>query len=260
MDQDAAEMKELLYSSLQEIINTAGGEAIVPLKEAFGSVTMLSPRLIEGTIFYPSTKIFEINLISSDRKEVEARMSLDFMEQDLSVEHERLKQDSKLDDTGLFNKKYFLEVLSSMESKFAKNGYFSIIFADINRLKYVNDTYGHDAGDIYIQSAANVLKQSCRFSDFCFRVGGDELVILLPKCRKEDTLHVLNRMNSIMNSENLEFENSSGKTERVSLHMSIGVASTSEGIPANEVLKAADQRMEGNKKDWYRMQELSRRK
>ena len=45
---NSPDMEELLYSSLQEIINTAGGEAIVPIKENFGSVTMMSPRLSWG--------------------------------------------------------------------------------------------------------------------------------------------------------------------------------------------------------------------
>ncbi|MFK7825414.1 MAG: GGDEF domain-containing protein [Oligoflexales bacterium] len=259
IDENASEMQELLYSSLQEIINTAGGEAIVPIKETFGSVTMMSPRLIEGTLVYPSTRIYEIDLITEDGKEIEARMSLDLMEQDLNVEHERLKQDSKLDDTGLFNKKYFLEILAKFEEKFKKEGYFSIIFADINRLKFVNDTYGHDAGDAYIQTAANIIKQSCRFSDFCFRVGGDELVILLPKCTKEDTTHVINRMESLMANEVMKFDNSKGVMEDVLVHMSVGTASTSEGIAATDILKTADQRMEENKKEWYRNQVFTRR-
>lgn len=259
LDQDTTEMQELLHSSLQEIINTAGGEAIVPIKETFGAVTMMSPRLIEGRLTYPSTRIYEIDLVTEDGKEIEARMSLDLMEQDLNVEHERLKQDSKLDDTGLFNKKYFQEVLAGFEVKFAREGYFSIIFADINRLKFVNDNYGHDAGDAYIQTAANIIKQSCRFSDFCFRVGGDELVILLPKCTKEDTTHVINRMNSLMSNEVMKFDNGKGVMEDVKVHMSIGVASTSEGIPANDILKVADQRMEENKKEWYRNQVFQRR-
>lgn len=259
LDENASEIQELLYSSLQEIINTAGGEAIVPIKETFGSVTMMSPRLIEGHLIYPSTRLYEIDLITPDGKEIEARMSLDLMEQDLNVEHERLKQDSKLDDTGLFNKKYFQEVLAGFEVKFAREGYFSIIFADINRLKFVNDNYGHDAGDTYIQTAANIIKQSCRFSDFCFRVGGDELVILLPKCTKEDTAHVLNRMESFMKNEIMKFDNGKGVMEEVRVHMSVGTASTSEGIPATDVLKTADQRMEENKREWYRNQVFTRR-
>lgn len=254
-------MSELLYSTLQEIINTAAGEAIGTVKETFGAITMMSPRLIEGYLMYPATKIFNIDfVVEGEKLEVEARMSLDLMEQDLSVEHEKLKEDSKMDDTGLYNKKYFLEILAKMEERFKNDGFFSIIFADINRLKYVNDTYGHDAGDAYIQAACNIIRQSCRFSDYCFRVGGDELVIVLPKCGKEDIVQVVNRINSFMKTEVIRGKKEDGTNEQIEVHMSIGSASNSEGIPVDQVLKVADQRMEQNKRDWYESMDLTRRK
>ncbi|MCB9228833.1 MAG: diguanylate cyclase [Deltaproteobacteria bacterium] len=258
---DSAEMAELLNSTFQEIINTAAGEAIGAIKANFGVVTMLSPRLIEGTLDYPATRLYNFSFLSDKNHSiVEARLSLDLMEQEINVEHERLKKDSRLDVTGLFNKKHFIETLAEVEKRFERSGYFSVIFADINRLKYINDTYGHDAGDAYIQAACNILRQSCRYSDFCFRIGGDELVIILPKCMKEDIIHVLRRIESLTSIAHIEVQDSAGRPVQVGVNMSIGYASNSEpGIGVSDVLKTADSRMEENKREWYKTQNISRR-
>lgn len=57
-------------------------------------------------------------------------------------------------------------------------GSFGVIFCDLNGLKYINDTYGHSAGDHYIKTFSDFLRKSFRSSS-CFRIGGDEFVVLL---------------------------------------------------------------------------------
>ena len=208
------ELVNLAYSTFKEIINTAGGEAIGVVRDSFGPTTMMTPRLIEGKLFYPSTKIYNIALKDTAAGiEIEARFSVDLMEQEINVEHEKLKLDSKMDETGLYNKKYFQEVLDSMDEMFANVGSFSVVFLDINRLKFVNDTYGHDAGDSFIKHAANIVRQSCRFSDYCFRHGGDEIVILLPKCSLDESFHVVNRIQDLMKTTCIKV-NEAGKEKK----------------------------------------------
>lgn len=256
-------MSELLYSTLQEIINTAAGEAIGHIKDNYGVVTMMSPRLIEGHLIYPATQIYSLSFSSEQNScQLEGKLSIDHMEQEINVEHEKLKKDSRLDDTGLFNKKHFIEVLADIEKKYdVAGGFYTIIFIDINRLKFVNDTYGHDAGDAYIQGACNILKQSCRFSDFCFRIGGDELVIILPKCKKEDAAHVIRRIRTLTNTSYIEVNDEKNEVQQIQINMSIGCASNSEkDVKTNDVLKTADMRMEEDKREWYKQQDFSRRK
>jgi len=106
---DDKDLLPLLHSTLQEIINTAAGNAIGTLRDIFGAVTLLSPRLIEGKIYYPATYIYSASLEeTSGAIRVDAKASFDLMQQQIHTDHERLKSESKLDDTGLFNKKYFL--------------------------------------------------------------------------------------------------------------------------------------------------------
>ena len=252
--------EEMIYSILGEIGNTAAGDVVTPLKDLFGPITILSPKVIIGKIYHPTTNIFNLDYKSEDGLEIEVRLSIDLMEQNLRAEHDKLLLSSKLDDTGLFNKKYFSKILSGLEESIEKgDGYFSIIFADINRLKYVNDNFGHDAGDEYIKTAANIVLKSCRSSDRCFRVGGDEIIMLLPNCPKEAADKVIQRMINFMDKLPISLKKNNGNLEEIKVHMSMGIASNSEGIRPKEVVKIADQRMESNKQIWYEKQKFKRR-
>ncbi len=252
---------ELLYSTMKEISNTAAGETIAAIKRTFGPVTMLSPKLIIGTLYYPQTQIFSFTITDSNKQfPVEAKISFDLMEQEINVEHEKLKKDARLDETGLYNKKYFIDFMEQMEKYYRDKGHFSIIFADINRLKYVNDTYGHEAGDNYIKAACNLIRQSCRSTDYCFRIGGDEIVIFVPNTTKEESQPIIERIHRMLPTERIEVTDEMGNLKKIHLDLSVGIASTSEKIPSNAVLATADQRMEQAKKEWYRSKKIQRRK
>jgi diguanylate cyclase (GGDEF)-like protein len=80
--------------------------------------------------------------------------------------------------TGLYNRAYFEEELLRLNTE--RNLPLSIILGDLNGLKMVNDTYGHDKGDELLIKVAEVLKQCFRKSDIISRWGGDEFIILLP--------------------------------------------------------------------------------
>ncbi|MBD2485404.1 sensor domain-containing diguanylate cyclase [Planktothrix sp. FACHB-1365] len=85
--------------------------------------------------------------------------------------------------TGLLNRRGFF-VLAEQQLKLARRLHTScwIIFIDVDGLKTVNDTLGHDQGDALIQAMAQVLKQTFRESDIVARLGGDEFVIFAPNC------------------------------------------------------------------------------
>jgi len=80
--------------------------------------------------------------------------------------------------TGLYNRAFFEEELARLNVE--RNLPLSIVMGDVNGLKMVNDTYGHEKGDELLKKVAEILKQSFRKSDIISRWGGDEFIILLP--------------------------------------------------------------------------------
>jgi len=69
-----------------------------------------------------------------------------------------------------------------------------VILLDIDNFKHINDTYGHDIGDIILQDIAKILKSSCRNSDICCRWGGEEFAISLSHTKIEDCLLVAEKI------------------------------------------------------------------
>ena len=81
--------------------------------------------------------------------------------------------------TGLYNRHFFEEELNRIDVE--KSLPLTIAMADVNGLKLTNDAFGHEAGDLLLQSIAKVLKSECRADDIVSRIGGDEFVLLLPR-------------------------------------------------------------------------------
>jgi len=113
--------------------------------------------------------------------------------------------------TGLYNRAFFDEKIDQL----IKNKKFPIgvIMGDINGLKLVNDTFGHIEGDKFITNISNTIKKVCKNNELIFRWGGDEFIVLIPKCSADSC-------ENLINSINLDLRNSSD--ERVPLSMSMG--------------------------------------
>ena len=83
--------------------------------------------------------------------------------------------------TGLFNRRYLDEFLGEAFEKATESGKpLSIAFADLDKFKQVNDTFGHQIGDQILETTANILKASVRADDVVARYGGEEFILVLP--------------------------------------------------------------------------------
>ena len=84
--------------------------------------------------------------------------------------------------TGLFNYSYFIDELQREQSRAERtNSHFSLVIFDLDLFKQVNDTYGHEKGNLLLQEVAAILKANARKMDTVARYGGEEFVILMPE-------------------------------------------------------------------------------
>lgn len=109
---------------------------------------------------------------------------------------EILKKYATFDDlTGSYNRRagfYALEKYFQLAKR--RQEPLSVVFIDIDNLKYINDNYGHDAGDYILRKVTDVLKNTLRESDLIIRVGGDEFVLGLPNAEEIDVHKIFQRI------------------------------------------------------------------
>lgn len=155
---------------------------------------------------------------------------------ELEQELENLSFTDRL--TGLYNRNY-------METKSKKyicqeNFPVSLIMMDCNYLKRTNDTLGHDFGDLLLQRISRTIKSKIPENCIAMRVGGDEFLILCPKCSAQKAQHLIFTLQEgfKMNSDDL-----------IKLSTAFGVYTTeNDSLSFEEVFHLADQNMYKNKK------------
>lgn len=104
--------------------------------------------------------------------------------------------------TSLYNRAYVENILPLLNN--SSNFPFSVIMADLNALKLVNDVFGHENGDKLIKKAAKVLIDSCRKNDIVARWGGDEFLIILPNTNHRECTKICERIKKMCNLNPLE--------------------------------------------------------
>lgn len=116
-------------------------------------------------------------------------------EEALRKSEEKLRQISITDElTGLLNRRGFMTLARKQLQIISRTGdRVFLLYADVDNLKGVNDTLGHDAGDTMICDTAEVLQRVCRKSDIVSRLGGDEFAILLTD--SDDETAIIARLN-----------------------------------------------------------------
>ena len=159
-----------------------------------------------------------------------------------STRFEQTQHESHTDPlTGLPNRRSLSRQFEAGLAHAARaNASFSLVVLDLDRLKEINDTYGHEAGDRAIRAVGKVLRSTVRESDLCARFAGDEFVVILWDCSAE---HEARRVAEIQNAVAAHpFEPRAGVC--MGLSISAGPARFPvDGTTFEELLAGADERM-----------------
>jgi PAS domain S-box/diguanylate cyclase (GGDEF) domain/uncharacterized domain HDIG len=158
------------------------------------------PQYKDGVIIGAVITFLDITLRKKNEEQINYLSSHDFM-------------------TGLINRRRFEDELKRMDSE----AYLpiSILFADLNGLKLVNDVFGHAAGDMLIRKSAAVLEKVCRANDIAARVGGDEFIVLLPNTDADEAKRIV---------EEIKIELDKEKIQAVKCSMALGFDTKTETV------------------------------
>ncbi len=139
--------------------------------------------------------------------------------------------------TGLYNRRMFWEIATKELSKADRYGdYFSIIMLDIDYFKKINDTYGHDVGDMVIKKVAEILKKNVRSSDVVARWGGEEFIIMLPKTGLVDAVKVAEKLREIIEKTPIRLKD--GRVIRITVSGGVSTFKGSESL--EQLIREAD--------------------
>jgi diguanylate cyclase (GGDEF)-like protein len=176
------------------------------------------------------------------------------LEQNQRLEHEiqerlraeaEVRQLSVTDElTGLYNRRGFF-LLANQQLKIARRtqtSYF-VLFADLDGLKNINDTLGHEMGDRIIVEAAQILKQTFREADIVARLGGDEFAVFIPNFSGDISTNFHSRL-----QENIDRFNQQSERAYISISLGVEFGDLNNEVLLEQLLAKADKLMYEHKR------------
>jgi diguanylate cyclase (GGDEF)-like protein/PAS domain S-box-containing protein len=182
----------------------------------------------------------------TDRKEVEhdLRRAMDRLQTQLieiGILQSQLREQAIRDVlTNLFNRRYLEETLERELARATRESYpLCVIMMDLDYFKEVNDTYGHEAGDIVLKTLAQTVTSKSRHGDFVCRYGGEEFVLVMPNIGIEKARERAEDLHTTINALNIPYGRFNLTTT-----ISMGIAwYPAHGATKEDLLRAADKAM-----------------
>jgi len=142
--------------------------------------------------------------------------------------------------TGLYNRRFGEQRLAAEVARSSRKGHpLTVVLLDLDEFKYINDTFGHAAGDLVLQEFGAALNRVIRSGDLAVRMGGDEFLLILPECNLQQLQLVLTRLGSI----ELEWEG-----RKIPVKYSAGWKEYATGDQPDTMLSGADHALYANKR------------
>jgi diguanylate cyclase (GGDEF)-like protein len=198
---------------------------------------------LQGAIATQRQKTDELERLKSD---LEAKVHERTAE--LRSLNKRLAYLSRTDElTGLLNRRSFDERLGEENERLLRSGRAAtVVLADLNGLKAINDLHGHAAGDAALVATATVLQTVARSTDVVARLGGDEFAVLLTETGEAGAVLFCERVQRAAAAARWL------DGQHVGLHLALGAAGCPPAVTLHEALNQADARMYADKRAYYR--------
>jgi len=200
-----------------------------------GDEARLLRGLDMGVNDYLMRPIDRHELLARVKTQIKRKRHSDFLRHRLAESVELSVTDAL---TGLHNRRYMEGHLRTLVSEAIRTGRaLSLLVADIDHFKTVNDTHGHDVGDAVLKEFAVRLKRNTRGIDLACRLGGEEFVIIMPDTDIERAYQIGERLRACVAAD--EFLVAPGKSVRVTASVGIGTLETPQDTPES-MFKRAD--------------------
>ena len=175
---------------------------------------------------------------------------LEEQKKELEADREELQEEASRDAlTDAFNRRYFEEALTREFETAHQHGWpMSVIFVDLDRFKQINDSHGHQAGDLMLQEVAGLLTENLRDTDIVARYGGDEFVLLLPGLDARAAEQIAGRLVNSARGRSIN------GTDGAELHITLSLGTATQDSAAAfekpaDLLAAADQALYHSKRN-----------
>lgn len=225
LDSDETEKATSDLKYFKKLINKIRGEAVPNEPNVF----MVGEKYVKFDEIKNGRDVFGVVMdVTNDimkRKELETERDIDLL-------------------TGLYNRRGMDRMLTKLFANPDTLGYYALIMIDSDGLKTINDTYGHESGDIYLKKTAATINHFGTKNSIASRQGGDEFVLFLYGYDSEDELKKEIKSLESMQNQKSVFIN---KNDSVTLRFSLGYSIAKGNADYPELLKAADEKMYKNK-------------
>ena len=196
-------------------------------------VKPFNPRVLHARLRAGQRVIQLQQEIESDREEIRRFAA------ELAMTNRRLQQAALMDPlTEIPNRRYAMDRIQQEWAAAERNARpLACMLIDIDQFKRINDTYGHDAGDVVLRRTADTLRRTARTTDVICRIGGEEFLAICPNSDLEAAAQCAERLRAAVAGARVEVGNVSVNTT-----ISIGVAAYLPTMVGPEaMIKAADQ-------------------
>ena len=243
---DISKLVLLMEEYLNEAIssNGSGSKNVLNIKEKIASINLQEEGLealtqLQNELIHAASSIEkEMNTVTSKLQSGKTKVQeLEEKVKTLEDELSRTKTENMKDHlTGLLTRKAFSDEVKRIESAYERiKTQYAIVFFDLDHFKKLNDTYGHECGDVVLSTFGKILNKSIRDHDIVGRYGGEEFVAIIHFNLNRELLQFLKRIKTIVTENSFLY-----KDKKIKVTFSGGVAIRSNYDTYANTLQKAD--------------------